>query len=638
MDLLQKILQRKSRKAGCHSAQDPLNIWQMERVLFWVSCLSGLAGLSAAFFSLALWYWSLRLIFGNVGAMVAMGDEQALALLAVSVITFCFWLLMRNAGRRGCQGSFEAYPNAAAYHRQCARAYPMKTALCFVAWVSGYILSVSFPYYLRYSDLGLALAVCAGMAAYSAFFLVFRFQERRICAGMKVRRVQGFDESDLYDLRRERKREIIRWSVYWIAALAGYLALSIVFRNILMYAVYFILAFANFLLRIINNNPFRSFSGIRRKRVTVRGLNVVSTLFLAGLSLYAIENGSNYNKKYIESLDYEGFEHDSSFTYDSKTGVYTIWGTSEEFRILQLTDTHICGSIATIQTDRRALTACYDLIKETQPNLIVITGDLVYPMPFQTFSKDNLGAVGQLCELMDNIGIPWIFVYGNHDTETAAAYRAEQLTGVYRYYSQPPSGSLLYAAIQPEIYGRYNQYIRVHNSDDSLNSLLFLIDSNDYIKDAGNVNEYDSVHEDQIQWYEDTIEKVESEEGRLVPSFVFMHIPFPAFAQAQEALRSGSGDAVYLFGENGEGVSCPERESGFFEAIVQKQSTRAVFVGHDHLNNMAVKYKGVDLVYSKSIDYYAYPGIADRTEQRGATLITLFSDGSYQIKQVDYEK
>lgn len=61
-------------------------------------------------------------------------------------------------------------------------------------------------------------------------------------------------------------------------------------------------------------------------------------------------------------------------------------------------------------------------------------------------------------------------------------------------------------------------------------------------------------------------------------------------------------------------------------------------MGHDHLNNMAVKYKGVDLVYSKSIDYYAYPGIADRTEQRGATLITLFSDGSYQIKQVDYEK
>lgn len=431
---------------------------------------------------------------------------------------------------------------------------------------------------------------------------------------------------------------IVRWSVYWIVALAGYLAISIVFRNLFMYAVYFILILANFLLRLMNNNPFRSFSGVRRKRVTVRGLNIVSTLLLAGLSLHVIENGSDYNSKYIESLDYGGFEHDSSYTYDYETGVYTIWGASEEFRILQLTDTHICGSIATIQTDRRALTACYDLIQETQPNMIVITGDLVYPMPLQTFSKDNLGAVGQLCELMDHIGIPWIFVYGNHDTETVAAYRAQELTGLYQYYSQPPSGSLLYADRRPEIYGRYNQYIRVCNSDGSLNSLLFLIDSNDYVKNAEKVNEYDSVHEDQIQWYEDTIEQVKSEEGRIVPSFVFMHILFPAFAQAQEALQNGSGDAAYLFGENGEGVSCPERESGFFDAIVRNQSTQAVFVGHDHLNNMAVKYKGVDLVYSKSIDYYDYPGIADRTEQRGATLITLFPDGSYQMEQVDYGK
>lgn len=117
-----------------------------------------------------------------------------------------------------------------------------------------------------------------------------------------------------------------------------------------------------------------------------------------------------------------------------------------------------------------------------------------------------------------------------------------------------------------------------------------------------------------------------------------MHIPFPAFARAQEALKNGDSDVIYLFGENEEPVSCPSEDSGFFEAIVKKQSTQAVFVGHDHLNNMAVKYKGVDLVYSKSIDYYAYPGISDRTKQRGATLITSFSDGSYQIEQVDYPK
>ena len=70
----------------------------------------------------------------------------------------------------------------------------------------------------------------------------------------------------------------------------------------------------------------------------------------------------------------------------------------------------------------------------------------------------------------------------------------------------------------------------------------------------------------------------------------------------------------------------------------EKGSTEAVFVGHDHLNNMGIKYKGVDLVYSKSIDYIVYPGISQMTEQRGATLITILQDGSYRLGQVDYER
>ncbi len=38
----------------------------------------------------------------------------------------------------------------------------------------------------------------------------------------------------------------------------------------------------------------------------------------------------------------------------------------------------------------------------------------------------------------------------------------------------------------------------------------------------------------------------------------------------------------------------------------------------------------------RSIDYYAYPGIAKQHAQRGATLIRLFPDGSYRIEQADY--
>lgn len=452
---------------------------------------------------------------------------------------------------------------------------------------------------------------------------------------MEICCVEDTEQRDSYNRRKEIKRELFKWSVYWFAVLAGYLAISIGFKNLTMYGLYLAFAAANCMLRLIINSPFRRFSGIRAKRITVRFCKAFSLCALVYVYFAVINNGSRYNERYIASFDYGVFQHNSSFTYDASTGVYTVSGKGEEFRILQLTDLHICSSIATIGTDRKAFLACYELIKETQPDLIIITGDLMYPIPIQTFSRDNLNVIGQICTFMNNIGIPWAMVYGNHDTESVAMYNAQELTGLYRYYRQTGC-PMLYAEKQPEVYGRYNQYIRIENHDGSLNRLVFLVDSNDYVKESRKANEYDSVHQDQIQWYMDTIDEAAEEEGRIVPSFVFMHIPFQAFARAQEALKNGSPDAVYLFGENGEEVSCPDRDSGFFDAILEKQSTEAVFVGHDHLNNMGVKYKGVDLVYSKSIDYYAYPGIAEQTGQRGATLIRLLPDGSYRIEQADY--
>lgn len=237
---------------------------------------------------------------------------------------------------------------------------------------------------------------------------------------------------------------------------------------------------------------------------------------------------------------------------------------------------------------------------------------------------------------MNHIGIPWALVYGNHETETMATYDSQSFDGIFRHFVQEGSCPMLYAEKQPKVYGRYNQYLHLENSDGSLNRLIFLVDSNDYVQNPSKINEYDSVHKDQMEWYAKTIDEISAVEGRMVKSFVFTHIPFQEFADAKAALDAGEDDAVYLFGENGEAVSHPNRNSGFFDVILEKGSTEAVFVGHDHVNNMGIKYKGVDLVYSKSIDYIAYPGIAHRTEQRGGTLITISEGGSYQIEQIDY--
>lgn len=62
-------------------------------------------------------------------------------------------------------------------------------------------------------------------------------------------------------------------------------------------------------------------------------------------------------------------------------------------------------------------------------------------------------------------------------------------------------------------------------------------------------------------------------------------------------------------------------------------STKAIFCGHDHLNDFSVEYYGVRLTFSKSIDYtaYAFQGIAEKTEQRGGTIISVSESGSFEI-------
>lgn len=430
----------------------------------------------------------------------------------------------------------------------------------------------------------------------------------------------------------EKNMAVIRWSLYWILILSAYTVASIICDDFIIYLPIPILACLNFALRILLNLPFRRIESKKTKRI----IRIVISAITLSATVVLYENiitiGSEYNNQYIESLDYSVFSHNSEVAYNHTNGVYSIKGTKDQIKVLQLTDIHLCGSITTVETDKKAFNACYELIKEAQPDLIIVTGDIVYPV----FSRNNLKPIYQFCSFMNNIGIPWAMVYGNHDTEAVASYDKKSLEGLFRYFKEETNCPMLYTDNQPDVYGRYNQYLRIENADGSLNKLFFLVDSNDYVTNYNKVNEYDSVHEDQIQWYSETIDSVSAEEGNMVKSFVFMHIPFEEFSDAEEELKAGGSDAVYLFGGNGEKVCYPTKNTGFFSVILSKKSTEAVFVGHDHLNNMGIKYKGVDLVYSKSIDYIAYPGIAKLTQQRGATLITLSQNGNYKIEQVDY--
>ena len=64
------------------------------------------------------------------------------------------------------------------------------------------------------------------------------------------------------------------------------------------------------------------------------------------------------------------------------------------------------------------------LIAQSSPDLIIITGDIVYG------SFDDSGeTLRWMCSLMDSFEIPWAPVFGNHDNESkkGVAWQCEQL-------------------------------------------------------------------------------------------------------------------------------------------------------------------------------------------------------------------
>ena len=56
---------------------------------------------------------------------------------------------------------------------------------------------------------------------------------------------------------------------------------------------------------------------------------------------------------------------------------------------------------------------------------MIVTGDLVFPMG-QAISLNNRAPIMQFASFMRNIGIPWAFTYGNHDTEEMSVITDEQ--------------------------------------------------------------------------------------------------------------------------------------------------------------------------------------------------------------------
>ena len=382
--------------------------------------------------------------------------------------------------------------------------------------------------------------------------------------------------------------------------------------------------------------------------------------------------GNKTNRKMITKLETVGTNYTP--TVDPATG-YTTFTTENdaEFKVLQLTDIHIGAGAFCIQNDNWAINAVAKMVQDVKPDLVIVTGDIGYPVPFQAGTFNNLREAETFAELMEQLGVYWAHVYGNHDTEAYSLYDRQQLTEkVYMKKDKYPH--CLFQPGPDNIYGVGNYIVNVQNKLGIITHTFVLVDSNMYTDGdiLGMAWKYDNIHQDQIDWYKAEINRLNTlnkerynaltalqkaeipqlasrfadPNGMSIRSSMYFHIPLGEYKEVwDEYVESGYKEdgANYHYnggdgGESGKVVYCGMHDDNVFETIQELKSTTHVFCGHDHYNNFSFTYWGkngnketdwgVTLTYSRSIDYLAMPGIAKKYEQRGGTIITIDNAGA----------
>ena len=373
-------------------------------------------------------------------------------------------------------------------------------------------------------------------------------------------------------------------------------------------------------------------------------LGIITSISMSMSSLTALINKSNF--EVASSFDQVVYE-DQLVPEKDSDGNWTFY-TDRDLKIVQLTDVHIGGGIMSVKKDKMALNAVAAMLTAEKPDLVVITGDLVYPVPFQAGTFNNGISTDMVITLLEKLGVYYTVCFGNHDSELYSDYTREQLADKY---ANPDLKYSLFQKGPEDVDGYGNQVIKVKNSKGIVTNAFFTLDSHSYVDGdfLGVQWKYDNIHENQIEWYKECVLAIDAANKAIDPdcpmftSLCFFHIPLEEFGIAwQEYKANGYKDTENVkhfaggYYEKDEKSYCGVYSDNFFETALELGSTKGIFCGHDHENNASVEYKGIRLTYGMSIDYLAYTGISKKGAQRGCTVISLSADGELSVSLENY--
>ncbi|PIA43706.1 hypothetical protein AQUCO_01800035v1, partial [Aquilegia coerulea] len=322
------------------------------------------------------------------------------------------------------------------------------------------------------------------------------------------------------------------------------------------------------------------------------------------------------------------------------------------FKILQVADMHygtgvlsrckdvlasefmFCSDLNTTQFVRK-------LIETEKPDFIAFTGDNIFGSSTSDAAESLIKAFRPAMESK----IPWAAILGNHDQESTMT-REELMSFIslmdYSVSRINPSTYDHFDNGQESVladidgFGNYNIQINgafgTHLANTSVLNLYFL-DSGDRATVDG-IRTYGWIKESQLRWLRNISEgfQVNKQDLNLdglpgaetAPALTFFHIPIPEVRQLWYTKFKGQFQ---------EGVACSTVNSGVLETLTSMGDVKAVFLGHDHLNDFCGEINGIWFCYGGGSGYHGYGKIG--WLRRARIILVELEKGNHEWMEVE---